>query len=60
MFVIELKHLELKNVTMKSHLPLFVLLLGVTLSSFAQNDKMDRTILPIQPPAHEAVTVMDA
>ncbi len=55
---------------MKTHLPLFALLLGVALSCTPQNDKsgskstvayeMDRTILPIQPPTHEPVTEMDA
>jgi len=55
---------------MKTHLPLFVLLMGVALSCTPQNDnsgskstvanEMDRTILPIQPPAQNPVTIMDA
>jgi len=55
---------------MKSRLPLFILFLGIALSCTTQNDKsestssgdykLDRTILPIQPPSLPPVTIMDA
>ncbi len=48
---------------MKTLITIFILVLGITTSSQAQqnNDyKMDRTVLPIHPPERQIVTEMDA